>query len=171
MIYMNRIGDSQSHMPVNAGARIPTRRRLTAVINSDGNHIRCLAEVEMRCEFIAETNVAEWSMAEMDAVDPNVAVSHHAVKFEEHATLCLAFRRSEVLPIPAHPGGQKATRGTGWILLIERSLDTPIVRYIELPPVGVIKSGLLCARRVTQTKPPIRIELKLAATLSADGRH
>lgn len=115
----------------------------------------------MRCELIAETDVAIGSTAEMDAVDPNITVSHHAVKFDEHATLRLAFGKSEVLPIPAHPGGQVATRRACWILLIERSLDTPIVRYIELPPVAIFESRLLGAGGVTQTKSPIRIELNI----------
>ena len=79
--------------------------------------------------------------------------------------------KSEVLPIPAHASRQEATRCTGGVLLIERSLDTPIVRYIEFPPVAVIKTGLLGARGVTQTKPPIRIKLNLATTLPADLRR
>lgn len=73
----------------------------------------------------------------MDAVDPDVAVCHYAVEFNKHATLLLAFGNSEVFPIPAHSGGQKTTCRTGWILLIEGSFDTPVVRYVEVPPVAV----------------------------------
>ena len=76
-----------------------------------------------------------------------------------------------MLPIPAYPSGQKATRCTCWVLSIERSLDTPIVRYIELPPVAVVRKSPSRRPQVTQTKAPIRIELNATTTLSTDLRR
>lgn len=63
MIYMDRIGDGQPHVPIDAGACVPTRGGLTVVINSDGNYIWCFAKVKVVGEFIAKTDVAEWSTA------------------------------------------------------------------------------------------------------------
>src|SRR5688500_16308217 len=125
----------------------------------------------MRREFIAETNVAEWPAAEMDAVDPDVAVSHHAVKINEHATTSPAFGNREVFPIPAYSGGSKTTCCSGRVLLIKWSFDSPIVRYIEFPPVVVVKGGPLGTRWVAQGKPPVRIKFDLPATLSPDRRR
>lgn len=47
------------------------------------------------------------------------------------------------------------------------------MRYVELPPGDVIKRGLLGTGGVTESKPPVGIELDLPATLPTDagGRY
>src|SRR5438128_652921 len=94
----------------------------------------------------------------MRAVDPDVAVGHNAVEVDEDEPAFVICRQREMFAIPADAGGKKTARAAGWVVLVEWSLDTPIVRHVQLTPGLIIKLRMLSSSRVAFEKEPIGIK-------------
>ena len=67
----------------------------------------------MAGQFVAEADVAKRPVAEMKAVDPDIAVLHHAVELDENGFVRIRFWQTEMLAIPADAAGQKCARAAG----------------------------------------------------------
>src|SRR5690606_22874494 len=102
--------------------------------------------------------VAVGSLAQVVAVDPHFAIAIHAIKVDEDQFAFFFFRQREGFSIPADTTWQRTTTGCSRVLLIEFTLDAPVMRYGEFTPAGVIKSCTLCQRNITQMKAPALIE-------------
>src|SRR5215471_8709083 len=99
---MDLVGHHQANMAINARAAVPTRGWLTGVVGADSNQIALsVAEVKMPGKFVAKADVSIGSLAKMEAVDPNVAVGHDAVKIDKHTALGIFRRQNEMLAVPA----------------------------------------------------------------------
>src|SRR3989442_2361579 len=94
----------------------------------------------------------------MGAVDPDVAVSHNAVEVDENASAFVIRGQREMFAIPADAGWKKTACAAGWVVLVEWSFDTPIVRHVQLTPGLIIKLRVLSSSRVAFEKKPIRIK-------------
>jgi hypothetical protein len=92
------------------------------------------------------------------AVDPHVAVRHHAVELDEDATPRVSGGQREALAIPADARRKKAAVLARRVLLVERPLDAPVVRHVYLAPRRVVKLRPLRARRVRFKETPVRVE-------------
>src|ERR1700722_13448651 len=91
----------QPRMPVNAGARVPATVCLFGVVDADRNDI-VSAEVQMIGELIDKRNVTIGPVAEMMAVNPNVAVLVDAVEFECNHFAAISRRGAELLAVPTN---------------------------------------------------------------------
>ena len=67
LLEVNRIRDDQPHVPINARAGIPARRRLPRIVGANGQDIRFAgAEIQMTGQFVAETDVTVRPLADDD---------------------------------------------------------------------------------------------------------
>ncbi len=156
---MNRGGREQAHVAVNAGAGIPAGGGLLRVIGADREQVRpgC-AEVQVTGQIVPEGHVAVGPLAEMEAVDPNVAVGHHAIEFDGNTPRGIVCRQGESFAIPADAGREECARAAGGILLVERAFDGPVVRNVEPAPGTVHEIGLLGAGSIGFEEPPVAVE-------------
>src|SRR6266850_2804376 len=76
-----------------------------------------------------------------------------------------------MLSIPADASWKKSARTTSRVVLIERSLDTPIVRHIQLAPCGIVKVWLFSSSRIAFEKEPIGIKGGNEASRGRRTRH
>ena len=173
LVDVDRVGCYQANVAINARPAVPARSRLSGIIGAHGEDIRLVfAEVQMPGQFVAETDVTVGPLAEVEAVDPDVAVGHDAVEVDEDATLGIIRRKYEMLAIPADAGGQKAARAAGGIICIERAFDAPVMGHVQAAPRGVIKVGFLGVRGIGLEKAPIKVEgCGDSSTLGRIGRR
>ena len=81
---MHRVRGDQADVTVDSRAGIPARGGLGGGVRLDDEEVR-LAGLEVVGEVVAETDVAVRAVAEVVAVDPDVAVGHDAVELDPHA--------------------------------------------------------------------------------------
>src|SRR6266513_704774 len=115
--------------------------------------------MEVRRQLVAEGAVAVRPLAEVGAVDPDLAIAVHAVEFDEHDLAAVSRGDGERLAIPAHATGQRAARYAGRVLLAELAFDAPVVGQVQRTPGGVVKCDVLGARYVAELEAPSGIEL------------
>ena len=65
----------------------------------------------MTGEVIAKSDVAVWAMAQVKAIDPDIAVGYNAVEFDEDALLCVGIGQREMLAIPTDAAVAESTGG------------------------------------------------------------
>src|ERR1035438_8879810 len=64
----------------------PARCRLGGIVGAHCEHIGGLrAELQMARQFVPETHVPVRPLSEMNTVDPDFAVGHHAIELDEDA--------------------------------------------------------------------------------------
>ena len=97
---MHGIGRLKPDVSINAGSGVPSGRRLTRIINADRDHI-VAAGFEMAGHLVLKAHISVRPIAEMKAVDPNIAVCHHAVKIDKDAAVRIARPHRKMLSIPA----------------------------------------------------------------------
>jgi hypothetical protein len=117
-----------------------------------------VAEIETAGEFVAETDVTVGALPERVTVDPDLAVGHHAVKFDEHAARGVIRREGEAFAVPADARREERAGAGRRRLLVERAGDAPIVRHVHDAPRGVGEIGQLRARGVALEETPAGIE-------------
>src|SRR5450756_1495968 len=131
-------------MPVNTGTGIPAGGGLRGGIAADGDDV-VAAEIQMTGQIVIETDVAERAVTEVEAVDPHVAILHHAIEPDGYGLARVRLGQGEMLAIPAEATGQERTSTDGFVRIGEGAFDAPVVREVELAPVGVGEGGLLRA--------------------------
>ena len=132
-----RLGRDQPHMTIDSRPGVPARIGGLAVIHADRYHVGLLAENQVRRQIVFEGGVAVGTVAQMPAVDPDVAVAVYAIEIDKD--LAAAFRNGELkcLPVPTDPARQIA-RAAG-IGRGVRAFNRPIVRQVHLPPVPIVE--------------------------------
>ena len=86
MLEVNGISDDQPHVTINSRARVPTRSRLPRIVGAHGQNV-CLA-LRRSSDDGRSGHIESWNShtvagrGEM-AVDPDIAVGHHAVEVDE----------------------------------------------------------------------------------------
>ena len=121
-----RLGRDQPHMTIDSRPGVPARIGGLAVIHADRYHVGLLAENQVRRQIVFEGGVAVGTVAQMPAVDPDVAVAVYAIEIDKD--LAAAFRTGELkcLPVPTDPARQIA-RAAG-IGRGVRAFNRPIMR-------------------------------------------
>ena len=112
----------------------------------------------MICQFIAKADIAIRTPAQVEAIDPNVAVGHDAIEVDEDAPARVVCGQRETFAIPADTCRQETTRASRRILLVEWPFNTPVMRHVELPPRGVIEVRFLSTWGIAFKKTPIAVE-------------
>ena len=109
----------------------------------------------------------------MEAVDPNIAVGHHAVESNIDAPMHIFGGQIKRLAIPRDSGREKAAGRATLILLVNGTGNAPVVRYGDVLPAGIVHRGLFRMSRVTLQKLPSGIEFDDGAhrSLSACGKR
>src|SRR6185312_4690342 len=97
----------------------------------------------MAAKFVTKADVTVGTMAEVKAVDPDIAVGHHAVELHGHAVVGSAGREGEMLSIPADAAGKVSARAAGFVGPGKRAFDAPIVRDVQFAPGGIVELILL----------------------------
>src|SRR5215510_4393282 len=103
----------------------------------DRNYIVC-AEFNIRSEIELEGCITVWPAAHKFSVEPNNGIRHRAVDIEIKLPSFLFGRNVEVLSIPTDSPPGQFTCLSG-ILLLEWSLNAPVVRKIQLTPCSIIE--------------------------------
>src|SRR5581483_5543945 len=153
------IGNDQPDVPVDSRSGIPARSRLAAVVGAHGQNVRWRRTgLKVPRELVAETDIAVRPLAQVEAVDPDVAIGHHSVEFDEDPLTGSTCRQGEMLAVPAHAGRQKPAGPASWIFLVEGSFDAPIVRDVDGTPAGVVEFDRFGAGGVALFKTPVGIE-------------
>src|SRR5436190_13873372 len=96
-------GGHKVHVSIDPGTSVLPRCRLSRIVSTNRDHI-VLTQIQMAGHLIREANVPVRPFAEMNAVDPNIAVSHHAVEFDKDTFVLLVARDVEVFAIPTDAG-------------------------------------------------------------------
>src|SRR5690349_21184892 len=122
------------------------------MVHPYGDHVLA-AELDRRRQIAGERAVAVWSLSNLLAVAPDGAVIHDAVKSNPDRLILLIRRKRERLAIPSSSTRQER-RATGQ-LGIKRSLDAPVMRQIDCPPIRVIKSGFASFAIIAFEKFPV----------------
>src|SRR5437764_13043966 len=126
----------------------------------------------MICQFIAKADIAIRTPAQVEAIDPDVAVGHDAIEVDEDLTAGVVCGQREMFAIPAYARRQKTTRASRWILLVEWPFNTPVMRHIELPPCAVIEVWFLSVGSIALKKTPIAVERRSNSTIARElGGH
>src|SRR6185369_7222963 len=112
----------------------------------------------MWCQFVFEAAVAVRTFAEIVAVDPDLAVAIDAVKFNEDQFSFGGSGHRKGLAIPAKPTGQRAASCARRSVFIELPFDTPVVRQVELPPLRIVETRVLCVGNVAEIEAPVLVE-------------
>ena len=97
-------------------------------------------------------------LAEVVAVDPDLAVLVDAVELDRDLAVLVRRRDAKVLAVPADAGGRIAAGAAAGLVLGERPLDAPVVRQVEAAPVGVGEGRLLGAGRIALEELPAEVE-------------
>src|SRR3954454_23406370 len=98
----------------------------------------------------------------MLAIEVHIALMVYAVELNEHFSARRLGRHRKVLAIPADAAGQESHPRAVLDVLIERSLDAPVMRHVEPPPVSISKIGLRGRRRIAFEEQPIEVEFDFA---------
>ena len=93
----------------------------------------------MISQFVTKAHVAIRTLAEMKAINPNVAVGHHSVEVDKYSFVLRVGGEGEVLAIPANTGGKEAAGTASRIVLVEWTLNAPIVWHVEFASRRVVE--------------------------------
>jgi hypothetical protein len=121
--------------------------------------MRGRAEQHVACELIEKAHVAVGALAEMDAIDPHIAVGHNSVENDIDVTMGISGGQGEGLTVPGDSCGEKASRRAAWVGLILRSSDAPIMGHGDCAPGRIVERGLLGMSRVPLKELPLGIEI------------
>ena len=169
MAHVDRAGDIQPHVAIDSGAGIPARGALFGT-ELDHQDVLLPAEVQVRREVEGEPDVPIRTAAELLAVQPHARVGHGAIELDGKVAVFGGGGEGEPLAIPAGPGdGQRA--GVRIELGIEGAFDGPIVRQLDLGPLGVLEIGTLRAGGFTLEEAPVVVqgEAAFAGNLDRGG--
>src|SRR5690349_10937140 len=106
-------------------------------------------------DFVGEARVAARPLAQMDTVDPHVAVHVDAVELEPGLSPPPRSRReAKRLPVPADPRREIPHAPAVRRVTARRALDAPIVRQVDAPPRVIVEFRLLGSSRITEREAP-----------------
>ena len=112
----------------------------------------------MAGKFVAEADIAVGTFAEVEAVDPDVAVGHRAVEFDENTAPGVVRRQVEMLAVPADAARQIAAPAMRGVVLVIWTFNAPVMGHVQPVPPGIIEFRFVGARRIGPEKAPIKVE-------------
>ena len=136
---MNGGGLHQPHVAINTASGIPARR-VGRIVQTNSQHV-LFSEFDIRRQVEFERCITVRPAAHELAVEPNGCIRHCAVNVQIEFLSPFVRRNVEMFSIPRDAPPWKLT-GFAGIVLIERPLDAPIMRQIQLTPPAVIKIAL-----------------------------
>ncbi len=86
------------------------------------------SEVDVASQFVVEADGAIRASAEVEAVDPDVAVGHYAVEDNEYMFGSLGWGKAELFAVPSNARWEEASALAGGIGLSDGPSDGPVVR-------------------------------------------
>ena len=131
---VNRVGDVQPNVPVDASALVPPTLEV-ARVHVDCQHVSASA-VGVGRDVIAKARVAAGVTAQVVAVKPDLAVPVNAVEVHPERLAPVRQRQRERQAVPGGGGGQETMARVG--LGAERALDNEIVRQMDGAPAAVV---------------------------------
>ena len=167
-VHMDRIGNDEGHIPVNAAAGIPTAGG-DGIHSLHGHHVFGGAVAgQVFGNVKGEGGVAIVVLAHQGAVDVNVSVGVDAVKVQHHGLAGVGFRQGEGLAVPAGAAGEEAALrlsagGKGL-------RNAEIVRQRHGLPAGVVEVHVLGGAAGTQIELPSFVEVVRPAEHAAGER-
>ncbi len=162
------IDNREPHVTVDAAARIPTRVGLAGVVYPHGDHVFPRHEVPR--DVVRKADIAVGPPAQIEAVDPDIAVHVDAVELEPRFPLACAGREPEDPAVPADSRREVATAPAGRGVLPRRPLDAPIVRQVQRTPLPVVEAGLVSTGWIARGEAPAWIH-RQALPLRAGRSH
>lgn len=102
-------------------------------------------------QVVAEARVAALVVAEVRAVQPNVAGAKDAVKVHPHGVAAPGRVDRKVAPVPADVSREVAVALERAVVNV-RSFDYEVVRHAQLAPRAVVKGARLGARRTRRRR-------------------
>ncbi len=130
--HVQRVVQRKPHVAIDAAPRIPAGVRLARVVDAHRHHVHARHEVTR--DVVGEADVTVRSFAEVDAVDPDVAVHVHAVELQARLEATSTRRHAERLAIPADAAGEERELSAAGSVLTHRSLDAPVMREVHAAP-------------------------------------
>src|SRR5580658_5006695 len=109
-------------------------------------------------QFIEEWNVTVGPVAQMMAVDPDVAVLVDAVEFDRNDFAAPGRRDTELLAVPTDSGWHVAAGASGGRMLIDWPLDAPVMWQVKRSPIHIFEGRLFGSRCIVSDKPPSKVE-------------
>jgi hypothetical protein len=126
---VNRIDDADLDVAVNPRPFVIPRGGLTAIVDADGNDVGLVrAESQVAGKIVLERHPTVGTMTEMEAIDVDVAVGHHAVELDENILGGIGGLEREMLAVPANPGREEPIAKAAGVVLIDRALNAPFPR-------------------------------------------
>ena len=133
---MDRRGLDEPDVPIDAAARIPARG-IRRIVEADGDYV-VPAKFDKRSQVNAPRSVTVRPAANGLAVEPDFCVRHRAIHIQINFFALVRRWNLQVFAIPTDAPPWKFA-GFAGILLFERPLDAPVVRQVQLAPVGVVE--------------------------------
>src|SRR5262245_22416499 len=90
-------------------------------------------------QLVLKADITIRALPQMVAVDPHIAIRHHAIKFDKDSALDIIRGKRKTLVIPPDASRQEASCTARRVLLVEWAFNAPIVGYIELAPGSIIE--------------------------------
>ena len=94
----------------------------------------------------------------MMAINPNAAIGHDTIEFDEYVFSGCLIGNGKVLAVPDDAGRQESPGAAGERLFVEWLVDRPIVRQIHGGPLRIVKRFLFDTGRVSRPIGPTSIE-------------
>ena len=88
----------------------------------------------MAGQVVKEAHVAVGTVAQVKAVDPYVAVGHHAVEGNIDVTVGVSGGQQKALAIPGDSGGEEASGRAAEVFLVNRAGDAPVMGHGDASP-------------------------------------
>jgi hypothetical protein len=160
MIDVHRLGDGQPDIAINPRAGIKPRTGL-GDIAANGQRVGAITVDELG-EIKPEAGVPVRVIAQVLAIEPNIAIHVNAIELEEEVIIGREageeVAQFESFSIPPDAAIQIAAAVSGWAFAIERLLDHPVVRHIKLAPIPVREIRSFRAGRIAEMEPPVGVE-------------
>ena len=176
------IGGDQMHVPVQSRTGIPARL-LVHVLQADSQGIVFPVAVDQSGDIEVEGVVAVGPEARLLAVHEYTGVAHGTIELDKGTALFRETGHVERSPVPPHPGEGKPAGTTVMldggglsvlhdrhavdiVLLVERTVDGPVVGHTYRLPAAVVKRRFRCMRVVRPRELPPFFEGDLRPALS-----
>ena len=155
---------------IDAATLVPARGRLLGCIAADRDYVvRRRPELHMARQVVEEAYKAVGAMAEVKAVDPNVAIGHDSVEHDIDAAMGIFRGQRKGLAIPGDPGWEKGSSRAAEVVLVNGAGDAPVMRQGDTAPGGIVEGDLCRVGLIALEKLPLRIEIDDSADGSLGG--
>ncbi len=175
------IGSDQMHVPVQPGTGIPTRL-FFEILQANSQCVVLPILVKQPSDIEIKSIVPVGPIACFLSVDKNAGVAHGSVELDDHSFPLRKTGNRKTVPVPPRTDKRKSARtaimlyGSGLsvlydghavdvVLLIEGTIDGPVVRYTHRLPLAVVEPDFRCPGVVFPCKFPPFLQRNLYPAL------